>query len=847
MTILDAERRTRTDLDILQRAKAEFAPSSADKHYAPDLRLEPVHLELDFHVDISKETIRGAVVHTIRCNDAGADAITLHGVDLRELEVPTDGVTSSYDGAQLQLVWKKPFERGEQRTVEIRYAVESPASGLFFSSPSEALPDAPVFAVTDHETERARHWLCTIDLPSVRPTLVIRLRADAALTILANGIQTEETQHDDGTKTATWTLEQRCPSYLTCFAIGDFVEWTDEDLDGKPIAAYAPASLYEREHLERAFRRTRDMLQWIPQRLGVPFPYPKYFQFAVPGIGGAMENISLVSWDDRFLLDAALESEERQLLDVINLHEMAHTWFGDWVVCRDYAHAWLKESWATYMETCWLEHDHGKDEADYDLWTSARNYIRECEERYVRPIYTRQFESSWDMYDYHLYPGGAWRLHMLRKSLGEEVFWSAVTLYLKRHGNDRVETADFRRALEETSGRSLARFFEQWIESPGYPKLDGRFRWDAKNGEGTFELEQKQVDAKKGIGLFEFDLDLAWWIDGQRHVRTVRFDSKRVTQTIAMSAEPTRVRLDPDLKVLHDPTFDVGDARLREQLVDDDVFGRILAGRSLASSGKAQNVGAVVEQLRRDEHWGVQIQLAEALGNAKNEIALQGLCDVIAQHDEVRSLAAIFRALGEYRDDRVATAIESRLKAELPPRATEAAFEALGKQRAHAPIERLETAAATRGFGGFAQAGAMRGLAESHGEVGDALRGLVQPGAAPLQVRPHGVLALGSWAARVDPTKRRTYIETLEDLLRDPSHKVRAAAAGALCTARSVDSLAALQAYRDTLPEQEQIRLDRRLRSLRRGDGNRTLKRVEDLEDQLRKLTARLEKLETKQ
>ena len=115
----------------------------------------------------------------------------------------------------------------------------------------------------------------------------------------------------------------------------------------------------QREHLERSFRRTADMLRWLPEKLGTPFPYPKYFQIALPFVGGAMENISLVTWDDRFVLDAELERDERQLLDVINVHEMAHTWFGDLVVCRDFAHAWLKESWATYMEACWLEHDLG--------------------------------------------------------------------------------------------------------------------------------------------------------------------------------------------------------------------------------------------------------------------------------------------------------------------------------------------------------------------------------------------------------------------------------------------------------------------------------------------------------
>ena len=93
------------------------------------------------------------------------------------------------------------------------------------------------------------------------------------------------------------------------------------------------------------------MLDWMTGFLDSTYPYPKYFQVAVPGIGGAMENISLVSWDDSWLVDERAHAEFGWLVDVINLHEMAHTWFGDVVVCRDFAHSWLKESWATYMES----------------------------------------------------------------------------------------------------------------------------------------------------------------------------------------------------------------------------------------------------------------------------------------------------------------------------------------------------------------------------------------------------------------------------------------------------------------------------------------------------------------
>src|SRR5690606_17858216 len=119
-----------------------------------------------------------------------------------------------------------------RRRLAIRYRCERPASGLFFSSPHSVDPEAAYFAATDHETERARHWLPTIDLPSVRPTLSFHLRAKAELTILANGLLESEQRHDDGTKTAHWRLDQPCPSYLTCFAIGDFVRLDDGECDG---------------------------------------------------------------------------------------------------------------------------------------------------------------------------------------------------------------------------------------------------------------------------------------------------------------------------------------------------------------------------------------------------------------------------------------------------------------------------------------------------------------------------------------------------------------------------------------------------------------------------------------
>ena len=46
-------------------------------------------------------------------------------------------------------------------------------------------------------------------------------------------------------------------------------------------------------------------------------------------MSGAMENISLVTWGEQYLMDE-LYSEERGIYtDMTNVHEMAHSWFGD--------------------------------------------------------------------------------------------------------------------------------------------------------------------------------------------------------------------------------------------------------------------------------------------------------------------------------------------------------------------------------------------------------------------------------------------------------------------------------------------------------------------------------------
>ncbi len=470
----------------------DFYNPSAPLHYPPDLELEPVHRDINLIIDIAGEQAAGHVTTTVVARGDKPSILELDAIDFEDVSVrDPDGeeLTWRYDGRKLAVQWASPFTQNEQRRVEISYKVIKPIDGLYFSQPNEAYPDQAWYAATDHETERARYWLPCIDLPNVRTTLDFHLQAESRFTILANGYLINETEHDDGTKTAHWRLDQLCPSYLIFFAVGDFVSADDGSFKNSeqevPLVYFST-----REHTEadllRTFGRTGSMMAWMTEKLAMPFPYPKYYQIAWPMMGGAMENISIVSWGDRMVQDETLFQEFGWWIDLVNVHEMAHSYFGDAIVCRDYAHAWLKESWATYIEQCWLEDTQSVDERDYLYYIDSHGYFKEADERYKRPIVTRRFKSSWQMYDMHLYPGGACRLHTLRKELGDNIFWTAVRDYLQRYNGKVVETDQFRQVMEEHSGRSLGQFFDQWFFTAGYPIIKATFSYDSKNKQGTF-------------------------------------------------------------------------------------------------------------------------------------------------------------------------------------------------------------------------------------------------------------------------------------------------------------------------------------------------------------------------
>ena len=833
-----------------------FAGAGAERHYPPPLEIEPTHIHVELTFDLRRRVARGFTVTTIQGSAGGARELCLEARDLNGVSIRDEEgreLQSRYDGRQIRLAWEEPFQRGEVRRVRIDYSVEDPVSGLHFDGPDGGYPDRPRWVATDHETERARYWLPCVDHPTVRTTFSYVLTASADLTILAGGLQESEIDNGDGTKTARWRLDYPCPSYLACFAIGDLVRADDRRVGDREIAYFGARGRTSVEDLARSFGRTPEIMEWLESKLG-PFPFPKYFQFALPAFGGAMENISLVSWDDGLVVDEVLAREMGDLVDIINVHEMAHSYFGDAIVIRDFAHAWLKESWATYMEACWNEDRLGQDEHRAGLLQDARDYFAEVDDRYSRPIVTNVYDSSWDLYDRHLYPGGAWRLHMLRGILGDGVFWEAVRDYVATYSRKVVDTDDFRKILEAHSGRSLGRFFDQWIHGRGYPKLSVEFDHAMKTKTGTFKLEQVQVEKgerKEGMEPFAFDLDIAWEeSDGSWQRRTVAVTRRDHTFTVPMARPPLQVRIDPDGKILHSISMNPGDDLLRRSLTQaPDVVGRILAAEELCKTALPANLRAVAEACEREPFWGVRLAMARALARSGHGLVIDPLAAMMASEQDARVLRTVCDVAGGFRDERIAHALETLLESDPPYRVAAAALTSLGMQRGEAHLERLQKAATDTGYRSIVRSGALRGLAATRTERGmELLAARVGYGSEPDDAAVVVPEALAGLASHLDRRHHSAALDLLRESARDPRERVRRATARALGMLAMPEGAAVVESIVRTLPEQEQPRTVRIARGLR-ADGEkppsaRLAKRVEEVEDRCRKLEERLERVE---
>jgi aminopeptidase N len=607
-----------------------------DLKFAADRPFDLTHVKVEAHIDLRKKSLEGTATLTLTALRA-TRMLELDAVGLEILAVE-GGKRHDHDGKRLSIELASPAARGAQLAVQVTYRCRDPELGLWFFGPTKAEPDTPYQVWSQGETEATRYWIPIIDNPNERTTSELIITAGEGEQVLSNGRLVGR----EGNRWH-WKQEKDHVPYLITLVVGKF-HIVKETWRGKVVDYWVPPD--RADDVMRSFRNTKAMLDFFSEKIGVDYPWAKYSQVVVEQFAyGGMENTSATTLNERTLHDAKAALDYSS--DGLVAHELAHQWFGDLLTCRDWAHTWLNEGFATYFEALWAEH-HKNDNEFRMVMRGKANGARGAKKL---PIVYRGYRGPWEQFDGRAYPKGAWVLHMVRRRLGDELWWKAVNHYTKKHAHTCVETVDLRKAIEEVSGRSFERFFFDWTERPGHPLVTVDNHWDAKTGTIRLRIRQTQKEA-----AFHFPLRIDYEVEGGGTSTIVHDVTTKDSQLyIRPQRRPLLIRVDPDYAVLMKLSENKGRDFWVRQLTDDpDPIGRIRAAEHFGNSKRDQDRELLGRALASERFWGVQGEIAKALGRSggvkSRDILLQGLS---LEHSKAR--AEVVSALAKFRDDDTVT------------------------------------------------------------------------------------------------------------------------------------------------------------------------------------------------
>ena len=701
---------------------------------------------IDIRFNWEKQQALGTTAVTLaQFNDT--DKITLDAAAMTINSVTTvDGkpLKFNYKGGDgndnLEIILDRVYRGGEDVTVKIDYAtnyvnsadgdtaIGSFGRGLRFIKPAADEPGKPRQIWSQGESEFNRYWFPSYDSPNDFRTSELRATVEKPFFVVSNGKLISTKENSDGTRTFDWKMDQPYSNYLTSIVVSD-TKPVEQDAEGTPVYNYGYPS--ETKEVAATVKNLPATIKFFGEITGLKYPYPKYSQAFVEDFGGGMENISATTQIEEMIHD------ERELIDndseSLQSHELAHQWFGDYVTCRDWGQIWLNESFATYMQAMWTEKLKGHEEFLYaDIRGNHDQVLGSWNGGDRRPIVTKYYANKDAMFDNYAYPGGGSVLHMLRKHLGDKLFYKSLNNYLTTNAHQPVSTEDLRIAVEETSGQSMDWFFDEWLYRMGHPVFDVTQSYDEAKKQLTLNVKQTQkldvTNAYPQTEFFQSFVDVE--IDNK--IERVWMEPKAENVfTFSVASKPKLVSWDYESTLLKEMKFAKSVDELLYQMANDkDVLGRRwamseLEERAANAADRPRITTALLTSAEKDPFWRIRRAALSVianlyspdpgLGEQRAAFKLEGAVEqgVIRLTKDPKSLVRgdAIELLGETQDKKYADLFYPALNDQSYEVIDQASL-ALGRVKDPRALDALTKLTATKSWKGRIMIAGLNGLAE---------------------------------------------------------------------------------------------------------------------------------------
>lgn len=402
------------------------------------------------------------------------------------------------------------------------------------------------FLFTDFEPEGARKCYPCYDRPADKATFDLTAKVPSDVLLGSNGRLADSTLVAD-TVWYHWVSRDPIATYL--FVISskknwnlDIVYWDRPSTPGDPM----PIRFYYNngENPDAMKEKVPQMADWYSEHYGEhPFEKDGFATLNNEFSWGGMENQTLTSlcpgcWGESLLA-----------------HEFVHQWFGDMISPGTWADLWLNEGFATWSESLWWEKDGGYAAYKADVDNNASYYLSANPGFPVyNPDWAVNTPGNGTLFNYAVtYCKSACMLHLLRYSMGDEVFFQAVHDYATDTANFKYKNAvteDFQAKLETSSGMDLEWFFESWVKQPNHPVYYNEYSF-TNMGNGSWNVNFLANQIQTNAEFFPIPIELTInFSDGSDTVVRVMNSENQQFFWFNFSTQPVSLIFDKDNEIV---------------------------------------------------------------------------------------------------------------------------------------------------------------------------------------------------------------------------------------------------------------------------------------------------------
>ncbi len=331
------------------------------------------------------------------------------------------------------------------------------------------------YVFTQFEATDARRAFPCFDEPTYKVPFGLTLHVKKEHVAVSNAPQLSETDEANGMKAVKFADTKPLPTYLIALAVGPF-EIVDGGKAGKNNTPTRVIVAKGRSaDAAYAAKSTPELIGLLEEYFGMPYPYEKLDQIAVPRKGGAMENAGLITYGQGLLIWPTEEdtTSRRRRFATVAAHELGHHWFGDLVTLSWWDDIWLNESFASWIEDVVVARWQPSWQMEVGVVSGRSGAMRgdtlKTSRKIRQPIETKHDIAT--AFDGITYGKGSAVLNMVESWLGRDKFQTGVRKYLAAHAHGIATTKDFLAALSAEGGADVTPVLSSFLDQTGVPLI----------------------------------------------------------------------------------------------------------------------------------------------------------------------------------------------------------------------------------------------------------------------------------------------------------------------------------------------------------------------------------------